>query len=199
MNKQNGIKSIGIFCGSQHGKISAYEESAHEFGRLLALEHIKVIYGSGGIGLMRTIADAVLQYGGTVVGILPCFFNRHEVGHANITETIIVNSMSERKETMAELSDAFIALPGGFGTLDELFEVLVYSQLSLHHKAVGILNTNHFYDPLLQQLDRMQEDGFLYHVHRNMLIDDTNPDALLRKVIDFSYTQDNHWVNKVKK
>ncbi|MDR0603050.1 MAG: TIGR00730 family Rossman fold protein [Bacteroidales bacterium] len=183
MNKQDSIRRVSVFCGSCIGNIPAYEEAAKELGKLLALEDINLIYGGGGIGLMRTVADAVLQYGGTVTGVLPCFFDRNEVAHNNITEMIIVRSMGERKEKMAELSDAFIILPGGYGTMDELFEVAVYSQLGLQSKTVAILNTNHFYDPLFCQLDRMQEDGFLYPVHRNILIDDTNPAALVQKII----------------
>ncbi|MDR1182656.1 MAG: TIGR00730 family Rossman fold protein, partial [Bacteroidales bacterium] len=161
MSRETKIKHVGVFCGSCSGNVPIYEEAAYELGKTLALEHINLIYGGGGIGLMRTVADAVLQHGGSVTGILPRFFDSNAVGHKTITEMIIVNSMSERKEKIIALSDAFIALPGGYGTLDELFEVLVYSQLNLHRKAVGILNTNHFYDPLLQQLARMQEDGFL--------------------------------------
>jgi uncharacterized protein (TIGR00730 family) len=183
MNKQDSIRRVSVFCGSCIGNISVYEEAAKELGKLLALENIELIYGGGGIGLMRTVADAVLQHGGTVTGVLPCFFDTPGIAHENITKMIIVRSMSERKEKMVELSDAFIILPGGYGTLDELFEVIVYSQLGLHNKAVAVLNTNHFYDPLFCQLDRMQEDGFLGTVHRNMLIDDSNPAELIRKII----------------
>jgi uncharacterized protein (TIGR00730 family) len=149
----------------------------------LALGNIQLIYGGGGIGLMKTIADTVLQHGGTVIGVLPIFFDDPEIAHKNITEMIIVNSMSERKEKMVKLSDAFIVLPGGYGTLDELFEVLVYSQLNIHNKAIGILNTNHFYDPLLCLLDRMQEDDFIHIIHRNMLIVDTDPAELIQKIM----------------
>jgi uncharacterized protein (TIGR00730 family) len=199
MDKQVSIKCVSVFCGSRMGNTPIYEEAAYELGKLLALSDIKLIYGGGGIGLMRTVADAVLQHGGAVVGVLPRFFDSSEVAHESINEMIMVDSMSARKEKMAELSDAFIALPGGYGTLDELFEVIVYSQLSFHNKAVGILNTNHFYDALLLQLDRMQQDGFLYDVHRNMLIDDTNPAILVQKIKAFSYIQDSQWINKVKK
>jgi uncharacterized protein (TIGR00730 family) len=182
MDRPNSIKRISVFCGSRTGIAPVYEEAAKELGKVLALENIQLIYGGGGIGLMRTIADAVLQHGGTVTGVLPFFFDSPEIAHKNITEMIIVNSMSERKEKMAKLSDAFIALPGGYGTLDELFEVLVYSQLNIHNKAVGILNTKHFYDALLSFLDHMQEDDFLHNIHRNMLIVDTDPAELVRKI-----------------
>jgi uncharacterized protein (TIGR00730 family) len=199
MNKENKIKHVGIFCGSRSGNVPNYQEAARELGKLLALEGIDLIYGGGGIGLMRIVADAVLQEEGNVIGVLPHFFNSQEVAHDNITEMVMVNSMNERKEKIATLSDAFIALPGGYGTLDELFEVLVYSQLSLHHKAVGILNTNHFYDPLLQLLENMQEEGFLYTVHRNMLLVDADPAALVKKILDYSHLQDCQWLDKVKK
>lgn len=183
MNKQDTISRVSVFCGSCIGKLPMYEAAAKELGKILAFENINLIYGGGGIGLMRTVADAVLQHGGRVTGVLPCFFDTPGIAHENITEMIIVRSMSERKEKMVELSDAFIILPGGYGTLDELFEVIVYSQLGLQNKAVAVLNTNHFYDSLLCQLDRMQEEGFLSPIHRNMLIDDTNPHELIRKII----------------
>ncbi len=198
MNNRNHIKSINVFCGSRMGNSFIYEAAAKELGKILAFKNIKLIYGGGGIGLMRAVADSVIQHKGEVVGVLPHFFDKHEVAHENVTEMIIVDSMSERKEKMAELSDAFIALPGGYGTLDELFEVLVYSQLSIHKKPVGILNTNGFYDALLQQLDRMRQEGFLYDIHQKMLIGETDPSILLEKICDFSYLQDGQWLDKIR-
>ena len=193
------IQSIGLFCGSRKGNVPIYEHAAIELGRIIAKKNIQLVYGGGGIGLMQSVADAVLQYGGVVIGVLPHFFDKHEVAHQQITEMILVNSMSERKEKMAELSDAFIALPGGYGTLDELFEMLVYSQLSLHDKPVGILNTNQFFNPTLQQLELMQKEGFLNDFHQQMLLEDENPSVLLDKLENFSNPQDLQWVSKIRK
>lgn len=181
----NKITSIGIFCGSRKGDIPVYEQAAIELGKIMAAKNMQLIYGGGGIGLMQSVADAVLENNGIVIGVLPHFLDKKELGHNGITEMIMVNSMSERKEKMAELSDAFIALPGGYGTLDELFEMLTYSQLTLHEKPIGILNTNHFYDPLIAQLDRMRKDGFLHEVHQKMLIVDNEPVILMNKLNNF--------------
>ncbi len=176
------LQSVGIFCGSCKGNSPIYEQAATELGKIIAKKNIQLVYGGGGIGLMQSVADSVLQYDGIVIGVIPHFLDKKELGHDGITEMIMVNSMSERKEKMAELSDAFIALPGGYGTLDELFEMLTYSQLTLHEKPIGILNINHFYDPLIEQLKRMQEDGFLHENHQQMLIVDSEPMKLLEKL-----------------
>ena len=193
------IQSIGLFCGSRKGNSPAYEQDAIELGKLMAEKNIQLVYGGGGIGLMQSAADAVLQHGGMVIGVLPRFFDEHEVGHEHISEMIMVDSMSERKVKMAELSGAFIALPGGYGTMDELFEMLVNSQLSLHDKPVGVLNTNHFFDATLQQLEHMKNEGFLNDFHQQMLIVDESPSVLLQKLFDFSNPQDKHWIDKVRK
>lgn len=176
------LQSVGIFCGSRKGNASIYEQASIELGKIIAEKNIQLVYGGGGIGLMQSVADAVLQYNGIVIGVLPHFLDKKELGHDGITEMIMVGSMSERKERMAELSDAFIALPGGYGTLDELFEMLTYSQLTLHEKPIGILNTNHFYDPLIEQLKRMQEEEFLHEGHLQILIVEENPKTLLEKM-----------------
>ncbi|MDR0368644.1 MAG: TIGR00730 family Rossman fold protein [Bacteroidales bacterium] len=178
----NKLKSVGIFCGSRKGNNSTFEQAATELGKIMAAENIRLVYGGGGIGLMQSIADAVLENNGMVTGVLPHFLDKQELGHSGVTEMIMVSSMGERKEKMAELSDAFIALPGGFGTLDELFEMLTYSQLTLHNKPIGILNTNRFYDPLIQQIERMQKDGFLHEKHQQMLIVADRPADLLKRI-----------------
>lgn len=182
MMTNKSLQSVGIFCGSRKGNSPIYEEAAIELGNIIAKKNIQLVYGGGGIGLMQSVADSVLQHNGIVIGILPHFLDKKELGHDGITEMIMVNSMSERKERMAELSDAFIALPGGYGTLDELFEMLVYSQLTLHEKPIGILNTNHFYSPLIEQLERMQKDKFLHENHLQMLVVDSEPMSLLKKL-----------------
>ena len=179
------IQSVGIFCGSRKGNAPIYEQAAIELGRIIAGKNMQLVYGGGGIGLMQSVADAVLLHDGIVIGVLPHFLDKKELGHDGITEMIRVGSMSERKEKMAELSDAFIALPGGYGTLDELFEMLTYSQLNLHDKPVGILNTNHFYDPMIEQLERMKKEGFLHENHQRLLIVEETPMNLLERLIDF--------------
>lgn len=179
------LQSVGIFCGSRKGNSPIYEQTAIELGEIIAKKNMQLVYGGGGKGLMQSVADSVLQHNGIVIGVLPHFLDKKELGHDGITEMIMVNSMSERKEKMAELSDAFIALPGGYGTLDELFEMLTYSQLTLHEKPVGILNTNHFYSPLIEQLERMQKNGFLHENHLQMLVVDSEPMALMNKMNNF--------------
>ena len=180
------MKLIAVFCGSCTGNNPVYERDAYQLGKILAEENITLVYGGGGIGLMGVIANAMLAHHGKVIGIIPRFFNAKEVGHETITETIWVESMNDRKIKIAAVSDGFIALPGGFGTLDELFEVLVFSQLNLHSKPVGILNTNHFYDPMLSQLEKMKNEGFLYDIHCEMLLVEQSPSALLEKMKHFT-------------
>jgi uncharacterized protein (TIGR00730 family) len=198
-NNRANMKSIAVFCGSRMGENPAYKENAYQLGKLFAEENITLVYGGGGIGLMGVVADAVLEHQGKVIGVIPHFFNEKEVGHEKISETIWVESLSERKTKIAEISDGFITLPGGFGTLDELFEVLVYSQLNLHKKPVGLLNINDFYTPMLFQLWKMKQDGFLYDIHYNMLLEKQSPKELLDEMRQFSYVQDEEWIRAIKK
>jgi len=193
------MKSIAVFCGSRMGENPLYKETARQLGELLARENITLVYGGGGIGLMGIVADAVLENRGKVIGVIPHFFNEKEVGHENISETIWVNSLSERKTKIAEISDGFITLSGGFGTLDELFEILVYSQLDMNRKPVGILNINDFYTPLLALLDKMKNEGFLYEIHHKMLLAEQSPLALLEKMKNFTYIQNQEWIKAIKK
>ena len=193
------MKSIAVFCGSRLGKNPVYKDVTYQLGKVLAQENITLIYGSGGIGLMGVLADAVLEHSGKVIGVIPRFFNEKEVGHNKIDETIWVDSLSERKTEIARLADGFITLPGGFGSLDELFEILVYSQLNLHTKPVGILNIDHFYDPLLFQLEKMKNEGFLYDIHHDMLLIEQSPTTLLDKMKHFTYIQNQDWIRKITK
>ena len=193
------MKSIAVFCGSRKGKSPVYEEDTYNLGKCLAEGNITLVYGSGGIGLMGVLADAVLEHGGKVIGVIPRFFNEAEVGHEKISETIWVESLSDRKTKIAAISDGFIALPGGYGTLDELFEILVYSQLNLHNKPVGILNSNHFYTPMLHQLEKMKNEGFLYDIHHDMLLVEQFPQKLLEKMKHFTYIQNQDWINRIRK
>lgn len=190
--------NIGIFCGSRLGSHSQYAEDAKILAQLMTQQQHQLIYGGGSVGLMGVIADEMIKYGGKVIGVLPRFFNAEAVGHNQISEMILVDNMSERKMKMASISEAFIALPGGFGTLDELFEMLTLSQLQIHEKPVGLLNTNNFFEPLILQLKKMVSDGFLFDKHYNMLIIDSSPLKLLDRIQNFQYQQDNDWINKIK-
>lgn len=190
--------NIGIFCGSRLGSHSQYAEDAKILAQLMVQQQHQLIYGGGSVGLMGILADEMIKYGGKVIGVLPRFFNAEAVGHNQISEMILVDNMSERKMKMASISEAFIALPGGFGTLDELFEMLTLSQLQIHEKPVGLLNTNNFFEPLILQLKKMVSDGFLFDKHYNMLIIDSSPLKLLDRIQNFQYQQDNDWINKIK-
>jgi len=153
--------NICIFCGSGAGNHPVYAEAAKEIASLLCETKSTLIYGGGNIGLMGIMADQVLQNGGKVIGVIPDFLMQKEVGHTGLTQLEVVGSMHERKRRMADLADAFIALPGGWGTLDELAEILTWKQLGLVQARVGILNTNHYFDALLSQMQIMVQEGFL--------------------------------------
>ena len=163
------IDSVLVFCGSKEGTNPAYKEQAFLFGQYLAEQEIKVIYGGAMIGVMGAVADGALSKGGHVIGIIPKFLSRKEIIHEGLTEVHKVNSMHERKLMMSEMCDAIVALPGGFGTMDELFEILTWAQLGLHQKPVGILNTAGFFDGLLAFINSMSEQGFVAPVHQHML------------------------------
>jgi uncharacterized protein (TIGR00730 family) len=161
-----------------------YAEAARALGTLLGTRKMRLIYGGGNIGLMGIVADAVMASGGEVIGVIPDFLLKREVGHRGITKLEVVESMHQRKKRMADLADAFIALPGGWGTLEEISEVLTWRQLNLVHQPVGILNTNHFFDNLLAQLDKMIQDGFVNPACLSILNIETTPEKLLAKIAD---------------
>ena len=173
------IKSLCVYCGSNLGNRSEILDSARELGIEMALREITLIYGGGRVGIMGVLADAVLNSGGKVMGVIPNFLDAKEVGHKGLTELRIVQTMHERKALMADLSDGFVALPGGFGTLDELFEILTWGQLSLHQKPCGILNSAGYFDDLLKFLDKTVESSFIRPEHRALLICEETPSALL--------------------
>ncbi len=171
--------NVCVFCGSGAGKTPVYAEAAKELGSLLSRSQSTLIYGGGNIGLMGIIADQVLSLGGKVVGIIPDFLMKKEVGHTGLTQLEVVGSMHERKRRMADLADVFIALPGGWGTLDELAEILTWKQLGLINASVGILNTHHYFDTLLAQMQTMETEGFLNTKNLRELKIDDNPSSLL--------------------
>ncbi|NOQ75194.1 MAG: TIGR00730 family Rossman fold protein [Crocinitomix sp.] len=164
------MKSITVFCGSSSGNDSNYELSAFAAGQHLAAENITVIYGGAQIGLMGKVAEGALQNKGEVIGVIPHFLSGKEILHEGLTELIQVDTMHERKTIMAEKSDGFIALPGGFGTFEELFEILTWAQLGLHQKPIGILNIDGFYDDLLEMIQKMVDKGFLKTINQDMLL-----------------------------
>jgi hypothetical protein len=176
------MKNLGVFCGSHSGRGEVYRSAAAEFAREVARRGLTIVYGGGNVGLMGVVADAALAAGGRVIGVLPRFLQERELGHAALTELHLVDSMHERKAKMAELSDAFVALPGGLGTLEELFEAWTWMQLGLQHKPCGLLAVGGFFDPLLAFLDRTSEEGFVTANHRALLKVASDPAVLLSKL-----------------
>ncbi|MGA0560416.1 TIGR00730 family Rossman fold protein [Larkinella sp. VNQ87] len=176
------MKSIVVYCGSSPGTNPIYKEVARELGEKFAKKNIRLIYGGGNLGLMGTVADAVLTNGGQVTGVIPNFLAALEVAHQTLTELHFVETMHERKFKMVQFARGVIALPGGYGTMDELFEILAWRQLKLYDGPIGVLNVNGFYDLMLQQLDRMVDDGFLKAENRELLIVSDSIDELLMKI-----------------
>jgi uncharacterized protein (TIGR00730 family) len=178
------MKALCVFCGSSTGKNNYYAGKARELGKSLAAAGLELVYGGGSIGLMGVLADAVLDNGGRVTGVIPRFLYDRELGHEGLTELIVVESMHERKMRMAEKSDGFLAMPGGIGTMEELFEVFTWSQLSLIDKPVALYNVNHYFDALLSFLDHMVEEGFLHNRIRSRLIADRDIEKVLVQIQD---------------
>ena len=177
------INALCVFCGSSAGLHPAYKAAALELGVLLAQLRIKLVYGGGNIGLMGTVADSCMAAGGEVVGVIPKALLDKEHGHRGITRLEVVATMHERKARMASLADGFLALPGGIGTLEELLEVMTWSQLGIHCKPVALVNVNGFFDPLLALLDHTLAEGFLLPPHRHLLIATDRPHAALDKML----------------
>ncbi|MFD1773838.1 TIGR00730 family Rossman fold protein [Paenibacillus rhizophilus] len=175
------MKSIAVFCGSSEGASSIYKENALKLGQELAKQQVTLIYGGANVGLMGIVADAVLEHGGSVIGVLPQFLQNREIAHTGLTELIMVDSMHERKAKMAELADGFIALPGGPGTLEEYFEIFTWGQLGLHQKPCGLLNINQYFDPLVSMFDTMERDHFMQSKYRAMVITDNTPEGILKQ------------------
>ncbi len=176
------MKSLSIFCGSGSGTNSLYTETTQRIGRILAEQHITLVYGGGSFGLMGVAADAVMKHGGKVIGIIPTLLVEKEAAKRDITDLIIVDSMQERKLKMMNLSDGFLILPGGLGTMDELFEMMAFVNLGVHKKPSGVLNTAGFYDDLIRFVDHATEQGFIKADTRKYLVDDEDPLRLLTKM-----------------
>ena len=180
-------KSICVYCGSNPGAAAEYARAAKAVGVKLAQNDIRLVYGGGQVGLMGLVADACIDAGGEVYGVIPDFLHQKEIAHPRVQDMHIVTSMHERKLMMAEASDAFIAMPGGIGTMEELFEVWTWSQLGRHKKPVGVLNVSGYYDKLLGFIDHMTEEGFLLDKHRAMLVRGETIEELLEKFEAFEH------------
>jgi uncharacterized protein (TIGR00730 family) len=179
------MQSVCVFCGSNFGDKPIYRELAAQLGRTLADRGLTLVYGGGNVGLMGVVADAALGAGGRVVGVIPQALVDWDVAHNGLTDLVVVQSMHERKARMAEASDAFIALPGGYGTFEEFCEVLTWSQLGLHRKPCGVLNVEGYYDPLLALFERAVQDRFLGAEHRDLVLAETDVNALLDRVASY--------------
>jgi uncharacterized protein (TIGR00730 family) len=193
------LRRICIFCGSSSGTREVYRQAAQTVGRLLCRRGIELVYGGGHVGLMGIVADACLNEGGRVIGVIPQALADREVAHTGLTELRIVSSMHERKALMADLSDAFISLPGGYGTWEEFFEVLTWSQLGIQRKACGVLNVDGYYDPLLEMADRALSEGFLRDVHRNLLLSDSDPERLVDRLSNYAIPAVDKWSSRPKR
>ena len=189
------MKRICVFCGSNAGARSEYAEAARALATVLAERKLGIVYGGGNVGLMGVLADAALARGGEVIGVIPQKLVDKEVAHRGVTELLVVETMHERKALMNDLSDAFMALPGGFGTLDEFFEVLTWSQLGFHGKPCALLNVAGYYDGMLAMLDHAVTERFLRPAHRELIIADTEPLRLLQRLSAFVPAPKGKWSN----
>ncbi|MEC5142660.1 TIGR00730 family Rossman fold protein [Chitinophaga sp. 212800010-3] len=188
------MNRIVVFCGSSSGSDPIYVQQATGLGAALAQRNLTLVYGGAHVGLMGAVADGALQAGGKVIGVLPHFLQKKELAHHGLTELILVDTMHERKTKMNELSDGVVALPGGFGTMEELFEMLTWGQLGLHRKPIGLLNTNGFYDSLIALAQNMTDKGFLSEENKNMLLCSDNITDLLAQMESYQPPVKSKWI-----
>ena len=189
------IKRLAVFCGSNPGARPEYVEGARALGRLLCERGIGVVYGGSSVGMMAALADAVLDDLGDIIGVIPKMLVEREVAHRTLTDLRIVDSMHERKALIAELSDGFVALPGGIGTLEEFFEIWTWAQLGVHQKPCGLLNIAGYFDPLLRCLDRAVEEKFVRNVHRSMVVVESEPQRLLERFESYEPPNVVKWID----
>ena len=190
------FKRLCVFCGSSHGANPAYAEAAKTAGNELARRGIGLVYGGGNIGLMGVIADAVLAAGGHVIGVIPEALMAKEVGHRGLPDLRVVKTMHERKALMAELSDGFVALPGGIGTFEEFFEIVTWAQLGLHSKPCALLNVNGFYDPLLHLMDHAIAERFVKPKQRDLVLAEADFSTLLDRMAEHHVPHEPKWIGK---
>ena len=193
------MRALCVFCGANFGRRPAYREAARHLGELLAQRGITLVYGGGNVGLMGTLADAALGGGGRVIGVIPRALAEKEIAHNGLSEMQVVGSMHERKALMADLADAFLTLPGGFGTWDEFCEALTWSQLGLQKKACAFLNVEGYYDALLALTKRAAEDGFIQSEHRELLLVGDDAEELLDRLRDYEVPYVPKWVGRAER
>ncbi len=189
------MKSIVVFCGSSEGYNEVYKDTAYELGAIMAERKYNLVYGGAKIGIMGALAEGALQNGGKVTGVIPKFLRTKEVAHESLTEMVLTETMHERKLKMYELSDGIIAMPGGWGTMEELFEMMTWAQLGLHPKPIGILNVHGFYEPLLALLHMMTEEGFLQEIYREMVLVSDDIFDLLEKMEHYVAPDVPKWIS----
>jgi uncharacterized protein (TIGR00730 family) len=193
------LSAICVYCGSSDRIDGVYLEAARQMGAAIARNGLRMIFGGGGTGMMGAVANAAIEGGAEVVGVIPERFNTIELAHTHLTELHVVDTMHVRKAMMADMADAFVALPGGFGTFEELFEMLTWGQVGLHAKPVGVLNVQGYFDPLLHLIEHAQEQGFLYSEHRSLLLAEHEPDRLLQALRTYRRPPGlERWVNRHK-
>lgn len=190
------MKSICVYCGSSPGRTETYSKAARHLGRALAERGINLVYGGASVGIMGVLADAVLDHGGQAVGVIPEALVKKEVAHHHLSELHVTGSMHERKMLMAELSEGFIALPGGIGTLEEIFEIWTWAQLGFHKKPFGMLNIDGYYDSLTTFLDHTVAEQFVKQPHRSMLMVETDPETLLDRLSCYMAPDVEKWIGQ---
>lgn len=194
-NRPSNLKRIAVFCGSRDGRRPVYAEAAHAMGQALLRRNIGLVYGGGGVGLMGRISQTVKDGGGKIIGVIPKALLARELGRSDIGELRVVRSMHERKATMAEISDGFVALPGGFGTFEEFCEIVTWAQLGLHSKPVGLLNVGSYFDFLIGQFDRAVAEGFADAENRSFILQETDPERLLDLMDSYRAPQVQQWID----
>jgi uncharacterized protein (TIGR00730 family) len=189
------LQRICVFAGSNPGKRPEYREAARELGKELVAQGLGVVYGGGSVGLMGTLADSVLEHGGEIIGVMPQGLFRREIAHAHLTKLFEVESMHARKALMADLADGFIALPGGFGTFDELFEITTWAQIGIHNKPVCLLNIAHYFEPLLALAHHASNEGFIPPTHLKLLMMQDNVKELITQLLNYQpYEREEKWI-----
>jgi len=190
------FKRVAVYCASSDATLARYGDAAFEVGATLAKRGIGVVYGGGRVGLMGRVADGALSEGGEVIGVIPELLLKLELGHTGCTELIVVDGMHTRKTKMAALADAFLALPGGWGTWEEMFEAVTWTQLGYHSKPSGVLNLHGFYDPMKQMVDRALEEGFVRPMLRDFLLFGTSLEELLERMAEVEWPAIERWIHK---
>ncbi|MEN9984804.1 MAG: hypothetical protein RI925_306 [Pseudomonadota bacterium] len=190
------MKRLCVFCGSNRGAHPEYEQAAVNLGQTLAAQGIGLVYGGGNVGLMGALANSVLAAGGEAIGVIPTFLRDKELAHSQLTQLHVVDSMHTRKAMMADMADGFIALPGGLGTFEELFEVASWAQLGMHNKPIGLLNVADFYTPLLALLDTAARQGFMREQHVGLMLADSDADTLLARMRAYQPASAHKWLDR---